>query len=493
MVITKYNRGNGKYTIGSSESIAASNSSSNSNTTVTNSSGSIDCELWGNHVDGTNDVDSTMFINGSIYAIPDLFDGFDDDEDDNLPEGELKEYEGNEYEKFPDDNGGNIYAANLIKSFGDIKADKAIEADSTYGKTVYLDYPERNNKKTDLLDILKNFDGRISTNSTNISNLQTRMDTAESNITNLQTRMNKVETNISSLTTTVNNLSNTVNTCMSHCDEHGKSIEEIWIAINDLITRLNNGEFCNCDNSGPNETNYTLTVTINNGVANIKLTGTVNETITSSKTYTLSSGSIVNWTATPKSGYTIVNDSGTATINRNVTIAPEAVEELDKITVNLSESAGLTISTPGVSGCGVVDINTEYPSYGKTKVTIYPHSYKLDKGNNIYGNCIRIEVDFESMVDSNLTVSLICNNATYGWLDNSESSGINYTSETNSIFDEVNDVSRSATFSTVRNTYGKLVFYLHKPLYNGANIEINVTANDIQTVFIDSNNEEETE
>lgn len=172
MEITKYNRGNGKFTIGSQASINANNKNNSSSTTTT-TSGS-DCELWGNHFDGTKDIEDTLFINGSVYAMPDQY-NVDDEDDSNLPEGELETYEPREFEKFEDDNGGNIYAQNLIKSFGDIKAVKDIEGSSTYGKTVYLDYPERKSdesNKTDLLTILKDHEDNISTNETNIKKLQ---------------------------------------------------------------------------------------------------------------------------------------------------------------------------------------------------------------------------------------------------------------------------------------------------------------------------------
>lgn len=213
MEITKYNRGNGKFTIGSQASINANNKNNSSSTTTT-TSGS-DCELWGNHFDGTTDIEDTIFVNGSVYAMPDRY-NVDDEDDSDLPEGELESYESREFEKFEDDNGGNIYAQNLIKSFGDIKAVNDIEGSSTYGKTVYLDYPERksdDSNKTDLLPLLKDFDGRISTNTTNIASnkseidsLKSRVSTAETKITNIDSRVTNNEGDITNLYEAIENL-----------------------------------------------------------------------------------------------------------------------------------------------------------------------------------------------------------------------------------------------------------------------------------------------
>lgn len=151
MDIVKYNRGNTGYTIGSAASIAANNKST---TTTTPSNSSVDCQLWGNDFDGVKDLEETLFVNGSLYAMPKMFENEDEeDEEEELPEGTLPEKVKKEFEKEEDDEGGNIYAQNLIRS------------NEVYGKTVYLDYPERTeddedgnrtwDNKTDLLEIFK--------------------------------------------------------------------------------------------------------------------------------------------------------------------------------------------------------------------------------------------------------------------------------------------------------------------------------------------------
>ena len=231
MVITKYNRGNGKYTIGSQASINAN--TNGGSTTTTNSSSSSDNYLWGNYNDGTADVEETIFVNGSVYAMPKLYEGLDEDDDIEEEDGEIAVYEKQLIQPFDDDEGGNIYAENLIKSFGDIKADKSVESKEVYGHSIYLDYPEvktDNSNKTNLLDLLKshkkltikdsknnelgifdntedktitikNYDdeisglsSRITTNETNISNNEKRIENNETEITNLWETVNSQDT-----------------------------------------------------------------------------------------------------------------------------------------------------------------------------------------------------------------------------------------------------------------------------------------------------------
>ena len=231
MVITKYNRGNRKYTIGSQASINAT--TNGGSTTTTNSSSSSDNYLWGNYNDGTADVEETIFVNGSVYAMPKLYEGLDEDDDIEEEDGEIAVYEKQLIQPFDDDEGGNIYAENLIKSFGDIKADNSVESKEVYGHSIYLDYPEvktDNSNKTNLLDLLKshkkltikdsknnelgifdntedktitikNYDdeisglsSRITTNETNISNNEKRIENNETEITNLWETVNSQDT-----------------------------------------------------------------------------------------------------------------------------------------------------------------------------------------------------------------------------------------------------------------------------------------------------------
>ena len=98
----------------------------------TTTTGGINRILWGNSDDG-EDLNESMWVNGNIH-IGEWNIEYEEDEDGDLDE-ELpilpKEEE--------DAGTGNIYATGKI------------EGDSTYGKTVYLDY---NNVKTNILDLL---------------------------------------------------------------------------------------------------------------------------------------------------------------------------------------------------------------------------------------------------------------------------------------------------------------------------------------------------
>lgn len=153
MVIQKYNRGDGKYTIGSQASI----NSQKTAVTTTTSNLDFECNLWGNDFDGYGDVENTMYVNGSLYAMPNMYEKYADNEEGNSEsngnDGDIEEKEVKTFEPYDDDEGGNVYAQNLVRS------------DKVYGKTLFLDYPKKiettdpmnidETNKKDLLDVLK--------------------------------------------------------------------------------------------------------------------------------------------------------------------------------------------------------------------------------------------------------------------------------------------------------------------------------------------------
>lgn len=111
-----------KYNLAKTDSNRVYTTSSNggypTNTNPVESSTNV--KLWGNEFDGKSDLTSTMWVNGDIYL---TFDPDDFDDSDYTDE------DGNNAEGLPT---GSLYAQ------------KNVEArDSVYGKTIYLDYPEK--------------------------------------------------------------------------------------------------------------------------------------------------------------------------------------------------------------------------------------------------------------------------------------------------------------------------------------------------------------
>lgn len=163
--------------------------------------------LWGNRDTG-DDLNETMWVSGNIH-LGEYEITYEEDED------------GDEDEEAPilptdDGSSGNLFASGKI------------EADSTYGKTVYLDYPKRDDKKTDLLDILKDFDGRITTNKTNIENLTNRVYQCELDIDNLESKVITIEgdiTNIKNDITTINGYITSINGSITNINTKITEIE----------------------------------------------------------------------------------------------------------------------------------------------------------------------------------------------------------------------------------------------------------------------------
>lgn len=186
MIFNKYNVG--KKEGGSTTVNYSGGSSSSSGSVSSRGEVELDRTLWGNKDDG-GDIEDTLFVNGSIYLKG--ADYSDEDGDDDDKEGTDKEYMLED-----DDEGGNIYADGKVKS-------NEVESNEIYAKkTLYIPHPSTK-AKTDIVELLKGYDSRITNNTTNIASNKTEIDalknrvgTAETNITNLTTKVNNNTTNI---------------------------------------------------------------------------------------------------------------------------------------------------------------------------------------------------------------------------------------------------------------------------------------------------------
>ena len=142
----------------------------------TSSSGgvSIDRVLWGQNDDG-EDIDGSMWVNGSLY-LGEIDYGSEDDEEATSTDAGV----------FVDD-----------AETGSLIADALVQSRDMYCKEhPYITYPIVGGKKTDLRELFNGFDERIKTNTTNIA-----ANTAE--ITKLKSRVTVNETNITANTTNI--------------------------------------------------------------------------------------------------------------------------------------------------------------------------------------------------------------------------------------------------------------------------------------------------
>ena len=176
MIINKYNsaKGNNLTRAGISTGSISSNSSSSGGV-------SIDRVLWGQNDDG-EDIDGSMWVNGSLY-LGAIDYGSEDDEETTTNAGDI----------FVDD-----------AETGSLIADALVQSRDMYCKEhPYITYPITNGKKTDLRELFNGFDERIKTNTTNIATNKTNISTNTTEITKLKSRVTINETNITNNTTNI--------------------------------------------------------------------------------------------------------------------------------------------------------------------------------------------------------------------------------------------------------------------------------------------------
>lgn len=214
MIFNKYNVG--KKDGGSTTVNYSGGSSSSSSSVGSRSDVELDRTLWGNKDDG-GDIEDTLFVNGSIYLQGADYSDEDGDDDD-------KEAADKEYMLEDDDEGGNIYADGKVKS-------NEVEANEIYAKkTLYIPHPTTK-AKTDIVELLKGYDSRITQNSTNIASNKTEIDA-------LKNRVGTAETNITNLTTKVNNNTTAITNNTTNIQANADEIEKLKDSINSLSDDL---------------------------------------------------------------------------------------------------------------------------------------------------------------------------------------------------------------------------------------------------------------
>ena len=188
MIINKYNsaKGNNLTRAGVSTGSISSDSSSSSGGVS-----SLDRVLWGQNDNG-EDIDGSMWVNGSLY-LGEIDYGSEDDEEATT-------------------DAGDIFVDNA--ETGSLIADALVQSRDMYCKEhPYINYPIVGGKKTDLRELFNGFDERIKTNTTNIATNKTNISTNATNIaantteiTKLKSRVTVNETNITSNTEEIKNI-----------------------------------------------------------------------------------------------------------------------------------------------------------------------------------------------------------------------------------------------------------------------------------------------
>lgn len=178
MKLLKYDRGKS-----GSTTIINGGGSSGSGEYPPTRGGGDDRTIWGQY-DGGDDIDGSMVVNGNVTIqaiVPPTYEGEDDGD------GEDEEVE---------TGGGNLTVELKITS-------NEVEANDIYAKQhLYIPHPTTK-AKTDIVELLKGYDTRITNNKTEIDALKGRVSTVEGNVTNLITTVNNHTTAITNNTTNI--------------------------------------------------------------------------------------------------------------------------------------------------------------------------------------------------------------------------------------------------------------------------------------------------
>lgn len=201
------------------KAILTSGSGSSSGTDTPSRGGesvTLDRTIWGQNDTG-DDIDGSMTVNGDINIKCIIPPSYEDDEDDEDGDGEDEEIE---------EGGGNLNVELKITS-------NEVESNEIYAKkTLYIPHPSTK-AKTDIVELLKGYDSRITNNTTNIASNKTEIDA-------LKNRVGTAETNITNLTTKVNNNTTAITNNTTNIQANADEIEKLKDSIDAISGDLGN-------------------------------------------------------------------------------------------------------------------------------------------------------------------------------------------------------------------------------------------------------------
>lgn len=200
--------------------LGSSSSSSTSTDIPTRSEVDIDRTIWGQNDTG-DDIDGSMVVNGNVdikCIIPPSYE--DDDSDD----GEDEDYE---------EGGGNLNVELKVTS-------NEVESNEIYAKkTLYIPHPTTK-AKTDIVELLKGYDSRISSNTTNIASNKTEIDNLKGQVSSNTTNISNLTTNVTNLTTTVNNHTTAISNNTTNIQNNADEIEKLKDVVDGIGTDIGN-------------------------------------------------------------------------------------------------------------------------------------------------------------------------------------------------------------------------------------------------------------
>ena len=213
MKLLKYDRGKS-----GSTTIINGGGSSGSGEYPPTRGGGDDRTIWGQY-DGGDDIDGSMVVNGNVTIqaiVPPTYEG-DDDGD-----GENEDVE---------TGGGNLNVELKITS-------NEVEANDIYAKQhLYIPHPTTK-AKTDIVELLKGYDTRITNNSTNIASNKTEIDA-------LKGRVSTTETNITNLTSKVNNNTTAITNNTTNIQANADEIEKLKNQVSNISGDIDLTEITN--------------------------------------------------------------------------------------------------------------------------------------------------------------------------------------------------------------------------------------------------------
>lgn len=267
MIINKYNsaKRNNLTRAGVSTGSISSDSSSTGGV-------SLDRTLWGQTDEG-EDIDGSMWINGSLY-LGAIDYGSEDDEDTT--------------------DGSEIFVDDA--ETGSLIADALVQSRDMYCKEhPYITYPIVGGKKTDLRELFNGFDERIKTNATNIATNKTNIATNTTNIaantaeiTKLKSRVTTNETNIKTNTTNISTNATNIKNLDKRVTTNATNIKTNTTNITGLDTRVTSLETNVTDLSTSVSTNTTNISTNTTDITNLKTDVSTNATNIATNTTNIS-------------------------------------------------------------------------------------------------------------------------------------------------------------------------------------------------------------
>lgn len=208
----------------------------NNNGGGTNIPINVNCSIWGQPLNGADDITGTLTISDGDLYVKKKIDN-DDEEDWDEDDGEEEEGE----EELTD--GGNVYieGSSTINENLEVKQRikaAATEAKETYGETLFVNYPKETDAKTNVADLINALDIRIKKIEKEVININNEISDINNELTDINGDISYINNKLTAINNNVTGITTIIGNMQQQIDNLDTTFDNALNNINDRLQTI---------------------------------------------------------------------------------------------------------------------------------------------------------------------------------------------------------------------------------------------------------------